>query len=102
LPDLVEVGIDILNPVQVSAAKMDTGRLKKEFGDVLTFWGAIDTQRILPRGTADEVRDEVRRRIDDLAPGGGFVLNSVHNIQPGVPPENIMAMWQTLQEYGIY
>ena len=102
LPDLVELGIDVLNPVQVSAAKMDTGRLKKEFGDVLTFWGGIDTQRILPRGTADEVRDEVRRRIDDLAPGGGFVLNSVHNIQADVPPENIMAMWQTLQEYGTY
>jgi len=102
LPDLVEVGIDILNPVQVSAAKMDTRRLKREFGDVLTFWGGIDTQGVLPRGTPDEVRDEVKRRIDDLAPGGGFVLNSVHNIQADVPPENIMAMWETLQEYGSY
>ena len=102
LPDLVEVGIDILNPVQVSAANMDTRRLKKEFGDVLTFWGGMDTQRVLPRCTPDEVRDEVKRRIDDLAPGGGFVLNTVHNIQADVPPENIMAMWEALQDYGGY
>ena len=102
LPDLIETGIDIINPVQVSAAKMNTKRLKKEFGDALTFWGGIDTQEILPYGTPQEVKDEVKRRIDDLAPGGGFVLTSVHNIQADVPPENIMAMWETLQEYGKY
>jgi uroporphyrinogen decarboxylase len=103
IPDLMEAGIDILNPVQVSAAGMDTKRLKKEFGDVLTFWGGgIDTQRVLPRGTPDEVRDEVKKRIDDLAPGGGFVFSTIHNIQADVPPENIMAMWDTLQECGIY
>jgi len=103
IPDLIDAGIDSLNPVQVSAAKMDTKRLKKEFGDVLTFWGGgVDTQRILPRGTPNEVKDEVKRRIDDLAPGGGFVFNTVHNIQADVPPENIMAMWEALQEYGIY
>jgi len=101
--DLIEVGVDILNPVQVSAAKMDTARLKKEFGHAITFWGGgVDTQRVLPYGTPQEVRDEVKRRIDDLAPGGGFVFAAVHSIQEDVPPENIMAMWETLQEYGVY
>lgn len=102
IPDLIDTGIDIINPVQVNAAKMNTKRLKKEFGDALTFWGGIDTQKILPHGTPQEVRDEVKRRIDDLAPGGGFILAPVHNIQADVPPENIMAMWETLQEYGKY
>jgi len=87
--------------VQVSAAEMgDTARLKREFGDVLTFWGGIDTQQVLPRGTPQEVKDEVRRRIDDLAPGGGYVLNTVHNIQADVPPENILAMVEALDEHG--
>ena len=101
IPDLIEVGVDILNPVQVSAAKMDTKQLKKEFGDVLAFWGGgCDTQWVLPQGTPQQVRDEVKRRIDDLSPNGGFVFNTVHNIQGDVPPENILAMWQTLREYG--
>ena len=103
IPDLIEVGVDILNPVQVSAVKMDTRKLKKEFGRDLTFWGGgVDTQHILPRGTPQQVKDEVKRRIDDLAPGGGFVFATVHNIQSDVPPENIMAMWEALQEYGVY
>jgi len=103
IPDLIESGIDILNPVQVSAAGMDTKELKKRFGNDLTFYGGgVDTQRILPRGTPQDVRDEVRRRIDDLAPGGGFIFNTVHNIQADVPPENILAMWETLQEFGVY
>jgi len=103
IPDLIEVGVDILNPVQVSAAKMDTGKLKKEFGKELTFWGGgVDTQNVFPHGTRQQVKDEVRRRIEDLAPGGGFVFNTVHNIQADVPPENIMAMWEALQEYGVY
>jgi uroporphyrinogen decarboxylase len=103
LPDLIESGIDILNPVQVSAAKMDTRELKRRYGGKLTFYGGgIDTQRILPRGTPAEVRDEVRRRIDDLAPGGGFIFNTVHNIQADVPPENIVAMRETLAEFGVY
>ncbi|MFQ5807393.1 MAG: uroporphyrinogen decarboxylase family protein, partial [Phycisphaerae bacterium] len=68
-----------------------------------TFYGGgVDTQRVLPFGTPREVREEARRRIDDLAPGGGFVFNTVHNIQADVPPENIMAMWDALQEFGIY
>jgi len=103
IPDLIEVGVDILNPVQVSAAKMDTRKLKKEFGRDIVFWGGgVDTQYVLPRGTPQEVKDEVKRRIDDLAPGGGFVFNAVHNIQEEVPPQNIIAMWEALQEYGKY
>lgn len=103
IPDLIESGIDILNPVQVSATGMDTKELKKHFGKDLTFYGGgVDTQRVLPRGTPQQVKDEVRRRIDDLAPGGGFIFNTVHNIQADVPPENIVAMWEALQEFGVY
>lgn len=100
--DLAEIGVDILNPVQVSAQDMDTKVLKKRFGDKVCFWGSIDTHRVLPFGTVDEVKDEVKRRIEDLAPGGGFVLASVHNIRPEVPPENIIAMIETAKEFGIY
>jgi len=95
LEDLIEIGVDILNPVQVSAADMgDTARLKREFGDRLCFWGGIDTQRVLPRGTPDDVRAEVKRRIADLAVNGGYVLNAVHNIQPDVPLENLLALYE--------
>ncbi len=100
IPDLIDVGFDILNPVQVSARGMDTRKLKQEFGKDMTFWGGIDTQRVLPFGTPAQVADEVRRRIDDLAPGGGFVLAAVHNIQAFVPPENIVMMFDTAQQYG--
>lgn len=101
IPDLIEIGVDILNPVQVSAANMDSKKLKKEFGDEIAFWGGgVDTQRVLSFGTPDEVVDEVKKRIDDLAPGGGFVFSTIHDIQPEVPPANIMAMWETLQSYG--
>jgi uroporphyrinogen decarboxylase len=101
--DLLEAGIDALNPVQVSARGMDTAELKREFGKDLTFWGGgCDTQEVLPRGTPAGVRAEVRRRIEDLAPGGGFVFNTVHNIQADVPPENIDAMVEALADYGIY
>jgi uroporphyrinogen decarboxylase len=103
IPDLIESGIDILNPVQVSAAGMDTRELKRRFGKDLTFYGGgVDTQRILPRGTPAEVRDEVRRRIEDLAPGGGFIFNTVHNIQADVPAQNILAMRDALREFGAY
>ncbi len=101
--DLIEIGVDILNPIQVSAAGMDSAELKREFGKDITFWGGgIDTQRVLGSGTPDEVRADTRKRIEDLAPGGGFVFATVHNIQGDVPPENIMAMWETLQEFGVY
>jgi uroporphyrinogen decarboxylase len=101
--DLIEVGIDILNPVQVSARGMgDTARLKREFGDKLCFCGAIDTQTVLPLGTPDDVRREVRRRIADLAPGGGYILASVHCLQPDVPVENVLAMFAEAAVAGRY
>ena len=103
IPDLIESGVDVLNPIQVSAKGMDTRALKAQFGADLTFYGGgIDTQTILPHGTPGQVRDEVRRRIHDLAPGGGFIFNPVHNIQADVPPRNIVAMWEALQEFGLY
>ncbi len=103
IPDLIEAGVDILNPVQVSAAGMDSAELKREFGRDLTFWGGgVDTQRILGTGTPQQVRQEVRRRVSDLAPGGGFVFAAVHNIQGNVPAENIVAMWEAFKEFGGY
>ena len=103
LPDLIELGIDAINPVQVSARGMgDTKKLKAKYGQHLTFWGGIDTQRILPFGTPAEVRSEVRRRIEDLAEGGGFVLAAVHNIRPEVKPANICALFETGLELGKY
>jgi uroporphyrinogen decarboxylase len=103
IPDLIEMGVDILNPVQVAAAGMEPAKLKKRFGQRLSFWGGgCDTQRVLARGTPDEVRAEVRRRIRELAPGGGFVFNPVHNIQPLVPPANIAAMFDEAQKFGKY
>lgn len=103
LPDLIEAGLDILNPVQFTASGMDLKELKRDFGDVLTFWGGgVDTQSTLNNGTPQQVADEVKRIIDTLAPGGGFVFAPVHNIQDDVSPENFWAMWDTLQEYGKY
>ena len=103
IPDLIEIGIDSLHPVQVNAAGMETKSLKKEFGKDLAFWGGgVDTQHVLSRGTPQQVRDEVKRRIEDLAPGGGFVFAAVHNIQADVPPENIVAMWEAFNEYSEY
>jgi len=102
IPDLIELGVAILNPVQVAARDMDSGKLAAEFGDRLSFWGGIDTQTVLPKGNPDDVRAEVRRRIGDLAPGGGYVTCAVHNIQPDVPVENILAMYEAAKEYGRY
>lgn len=103
LPDLVEIGVEILNPVQVSAAGMETAALKRDFGRDLVFWGGgVDTQRVLGSGTPAEVRAEVARRIADLAPGGGFVFASVHNVQANVAPENAAAMWEAVATHGTY
>jgi len=100
IPDFIEVGIDVLNPIQVTAAGMDTAELKAEFGRDISFWGGgCDTQQVLPFGTPEDVRDEVRRRVEDLAPGGGFVFSHIHNIQPGTPAENILAMYEAVNEY---
>ncbi len=103
IPDLIEIGVDCLNPVQVSATGMDTATLKTEFGRDITFWGgSVDPQGTLARGTPDEVRAEARRRIGDLKPGGGFVFASIHNMQAHVPVENILALWEALDEAGAY
>ncbi len=99
IPDFIEIGVDILNPIQTSAGKMaNLAELKQRYGDKLTFCGAVDTQRILPAGTPQEVRDEVRRVISILGPGGGFMLAPVHTIMHEVPPENILAMVDAVME----
>jgi uroporphyrinogen decarboxylase len=102
IPDLIEIGVDILNPVQVNAVDMDSARLKKEFGKDLTFWGGGCDPVVMGTGTVQQVVDDVKRRIHDLAPGGGFVFGSVHNIQANVPPENIVAMFDAAMEFGGY
>ena len=103
IPDFIEMGVDILNPVQTSAGKMSNiEELKKQFGKNLIFCGAIDTHRILPFGTPDEVRAEVKRIIEILGRDGGYMLSSVHTIMPDVPPENILAMVDAAVEFGNY
>ncbi|MBI2844309.1 MAG: hypothetical protein HYX78_12985 [Armatimonadetes bacterium] len=103
VPDFIEIGVDILNPVQISAAGMDPFELKRDFGKDIVFWGGgVDTQHVLGSGTVEDVRDNVKRNIDALAPGGGFVFTTVHITQANVPPQNYLAMWETLQEYGAY
>ena len=100
IPDFIEIGVDILNPVQYTASKMDLATLKRDFGSDLCFWGGgVDTQKTLPFGTPEQVSDEVKRCIDTLAPGGGFVFATVHNITEGVPLENILAAFKTAKEY---
>ncbi len=102
LEDMIDAGVEILNPVQTSAAEMDLATLKKEFGSEIVFHGAIDVQTVLPRGKPQDVRDEVKRVLDVLAPGGGYVLAPSHNIQGDTPPENIVAMFEAALEYGVY
>ena len=103
IADFIDMGIDIVNPVHITAEGMDPVQLKMDFGKDIVFWGGgIDTQGTLPHGTAQEVADEVKRNLDVFAPGGGFVFNTIHNIQADVPPENIIAMVETLQSYGRY
>ncbi len=103
IPDLLDNGIDILNPVQISAANMAPRELKRRYGDRLTFWGGgIDTQHVLSFASPAQVREHVRANIEALKPGGGYIFNSVHNIQAGVPAENIVAMFDAAYEYGFY
>jgi hypothetical protein len=97
---IVEAGFDILNPVQCSARGMDPVDLKRRYGGRLVFWGGgVDTQKTLPFGTPQEVRDEVRQRIETFSPGGGFVFSSIHNVQAMTPVENLLAMFETVAEY---
>jgi hypothetical protein len=103
IPDFIDAGFDILNPVQVAAVDMDPRQLKSEFGEEIAFWGGgVDTQNTLPFGSANEVRAEVMERIAIFAPGGGFIFNTIHNVQPQVPVENVLAMYKTVHEYGNY
>ena len=103
IPDFIETGVDILNPVHITAAGMEPAGLKRDFGDALCFWGGgVDTQGVLPSGTPEQVREDVRRNVEALAPGGGYVFNTVHNIQADVPAENIVAMYEELGECGRY
>ncbi len=100
LPHLIEAGFEIINPVQTSAHDMEPEKLKREFGRDICFWGGgCDTRRVLNRGTPAEVQEHVRRRLEILAPGGGFVFATVHNILPEVPPENIVALYEAIEEF---
>jgi uroporphyrinogen decarboxylase len=101
LPDMIEAGYDILNPMQTNCVDMDPVTLKREFGSDITFWGGgCDTRHVLNNATPEEVKDHVRRRLDILSPGGGFVFNAIHNILPEVHPENIVAMFEAVEEFN--
>ena len=102
IPDIIEAGYEVLNPVQTTAAGMDPVKLKNEFGSEMVFWGAIDTQRVLPLGTEEDVQSEVKRQIDALARGGGYILAPCHNIQVNTPPKNIVMLFNTANVYGKY
>jgi uroporphyrinogen decarboxylase len=101
MPDLIEAGYDIINPVQTSCLGMEADGLKRDFGRDICFWGGgCDTKTILPQGKPAEVKDHVKRRLEILMPGGGFVFNTVHNILPDVPPQNIVAMFEAIEEFS--
>ncbi len=103
LEDFIEAGFDVLNPVQCSAVHMDPRELKMRFGDRIVFWGGgVDTQMTLPFGTPEQIREEVRERIQIFGPGGGFVFNTTHNVQAGIPIENLVALYQTFKEFRRY
>ena len=103
IPDLIDAGVQILNPIQLSASNMDPVKLKKEFGDDLVFWGGgVDTQTTMSFKSIKEIEDEVKRNIDIFAIGGGYVFTQVHNIQADVPAENIMAVYNTAKKHRSY
>jgi hypothetical protein len=103
ITDFVEAGFDILNPVQTSATNMDSHMLKAKYGDKMVFWGGgVDTQNILPFGTPEKIKKDVQRRICTFAPGGGFVFNTIHNVQPRIPVKNVRAMFDAVREFGEY
>ncbi len=100
IPGLIGAGFDILNPVQINALKMEPERLKKDFGKDLTFWGGgIDTKNVLNNASTEKIKDHVKRNIEIFSKGGGFVFNTVHNIMPDVPPQNIVAMFEAIHEF---
>jgi uroporphyrinogen-III decarboxylase len=101
MPDLVEAGYDVINPVQTNCRGMDAEGLKADFGTDICFWGGgCDTRDVLPHGTPEDVKDHVKRRLDVFMPGGGFVFNTIHNILPEAPARNIVAMYEAIEEYG--
>jgi len=103
IPDLLDNGIDVLNPVQTSAEGMDPAWLKETYGDRLGFWGGgCDAQHVLPFASPEEVGRQVRRNLETFKRGGGYVFNGIHNIQAGVPPENVVAMYDAAYEFGFY
>ncbi len=102
IPDLIDIGVDAINPVQTTAWNMDAARLKAEFGSKIGFWGAVDTQHALPFGTPEEVREDVKTKIEILGPGGGFVITSCHTIREEVPAENTRALYEAALEFGGY
>jgi uroporphyrinogen decarboxylase len=102
IPDLIQCGLDILNPVQPDVHDMDRRELKRRFGDRLSFHGSISIQRTLPFGTPDDVRSEVQERMASLAPGGGFIFCTAHNIQADTPTENIVALFEAYRTLGRY
>jgi uroporphyrinogen decarboxylase len=103
IPDLLDNGVDILNPVQIGLRNMDPDALKSRFGKDLVFWGGgIDAQHVLPFAAPEAVRAEVGKNLKAFKPGGGYVFNNVHNIQKGVPPENIVALFDAAHELGAY
>ncbi len=102
IPDFIDLGIDIINPVEVTAANMDSSRLKKEFGRDISFWGGGCDNKILEKGTPGQIEAEVKKRVSDFSPDGGFVFGSIHCIQPFVPPENIAALFDSAYKYGFY
>jgi len=101
IPHLIDAGLDVLNPVQTTTANMEPERLKREFGKYITFWGGgCNTRDVLPNKSPKEVKEDVKRRIDIFASGGGFVFNQIHNILADVPPENVIAMFEAAYQYG--
>jgi uroporphyrinogen decarboxylase len=103
IPDLIDNGVDLLNPVQINSAGMDPHVLKEAHGDKIVFWGGgIDSQHVLPFADPEKIKAEVKTNVETFKPGGGYVFNNVHNIQAGVPPENIIAMYEAAFEYGFY
>ena len=101
MPDLIEAGFDIINPVQISARGMDSIFLKREFGQDITFWGGgCDTRAVLPSATPAEVKAHIFRQLEVFSPGGGFVFNTVHNILSDVPPQNIVAMYEAICDFN--
>lgn len=102
IPLLIKAGIDVLNPIQPQAAGMDIAKLKKEYGQDIAFFGGVDVQGVLPNGSVQDVKDEVKNRIEQAGKGGGYILAPAHNIQPDTPLENIYAMYEAVKEFGVY